>query len=109
MQHIGQMFPALLQHLHHLPTLSTSVWRALWQANVGPAMIAHTSVSRYDNGVLTVRVDHHAWHQQLMRLKGELIETLNQSCGRSALKDLVFVYHQSEPSEPKPPENHLPR
>lgn len=92
MQHVTQMLPALLQYLRHAPALNTPVWRAVWTANVGAAMAAHTHVSRFEKGTLTVLVDHHAWHQQLIRMRQDLIKALNQACGKTALMDVQFIY-----------------
>jgi len=99
MQHIAQMLPTLLPRLRHIPALNTSVWRALWTANVGSAMSAHTSVSRYEKGVLIVQVDHLAWHQQLLRMRQDLISALNRACGRTVLMDVEFIYRDTEPSQ----------
>jgi predicted nucleic acid-binding Zn ribbon protein len=101
MQHVTQMFPGLLQSLRHAPPLLTSVWRAVWVANVGSATAAHTYVSRFEKGTLTVLVDHHAWHQQLIRIRPDLIKTLNQACGRTALMDVDFIYRASQTAQSK--------
>ena len=79
----------------------TSVWRAVWIANVGDATAAHTHVSRFEKGTLTVLVDHHAWHLQLIRMRPDLIKTLNQACGRTALMDVEFIYSASQTAPSK--------
>jgi predicted nucleic acid-binding Zn ribbon protein len=96
MQHVTQVLPALLQCLRHAPALKTPIWRAVWTANVGSAMAAHTHVSRFEKGTLTVLVDHHAWHQQLIRMRQDLIKILNQACGRTAVMDVDFIYCASQ-------------
>jgi len=101
MQHVTRMLPSLLQSLRHVPTLRASIWRAVWIANVGAATAAHTYVSRCEKGTLTVLVNHHAWHQQLIRMRPDLIKTLNQACGRTALTDLEFIYCASPPRQSK--------
>ncbi|MBZ5554318.1 MAG: DUF721 domain-containing protein [Acidobacteriia bacterium] len=101
MQHVTRMFPGLLQSLRHSPSLMTSVWRAVWIANVGEATATHTHVSRFEKGTLTVLVDHHAWHQQLIRIRPDLIKTLNQACGKTALMDVEFIYNASQTAPSK--------
>ncbi|MGB7620783.1 MAG: hypothetical protein WBN92_00380, partial [Terriglobia bacterium] len=39
-----------------------------------------------------VQVDHHAWHQQLIRMRQDLIKALNQACGKTAVMDVQFIY-----------------
>lgn len=95
MERVAALLPALFRQLKLLPALNTPIWRALWQSHVGSAMAAHTQVSHFENGVLTVVVDHHAWHQQLLRMKGDLIPALNQTYGRPILKDLQLIYRDS--------------
>ncbi len=92
MQPVSNMLPILLRHARQAPVLSVPVWRALWSANVGEALASHTEVLRFHSGTLTVKVDHHAWHQQLLELKSDLIDALNETCGRKLLAEIQFIY-----------------
>lgn len=106
-QPVSEIVPFFLQRFRDLPILSTPVWRALWQSNMGPSVAAYTEVLRFRSGLLTVRVNHHAWHQQLVRLRRELIVTLNRACGKTVVMDIEFIY-QSKCDSEEPTENPLP-
>lgn len=96
MKPIVQSFPALLRRLREVPALTLPVWRALWQAGVGPAVSARTRVIRFERGTLAIRVDHSAWFQQLNRLKSELLSALNKAIGQPVVKEIEFYLSEKE-------------
>ena len=99
MQPVSNLLPILLRRFRHAPSMDTAVWRALWKAHVGAAIMSHSEVVRFQRGILTVRVDHPAWRQQLSQLKSDLILTLNKACGKTALTDIQFLYRaDSQPN-----------
>ncbi|HYA88920.1 MAG TPA: DUF721 domain-containing protein [Nitrospirota bacterium] len=76
-----------------------------WERCVGAMIAHHAQPQSVRGGRLLLIVDSPAWMQQLTLLKPEIIEKLNTSLGRAAIKDItlklgeVMEDHECMPEE----------
>jgi len=61
-----------------------------WERTVGAVIARHAQPQSVRGSKLVLVVDSPAWMQQLSLLKPEIIEKLNRSLGREALKDIML-------------------
>jgi hypothetical protein len=77
-----------------------------WERSVGAMIARHAQPQSVRGSKLSLIVDSPAWMQQLTLLKPEIIEKLNTSLGRTAIKDITLklgeipVDHERMPEEP---------
>ena len=62
----------------------------IWSETVGEHIGRHTQAEWIENGELMVRVDSHAWIQELTFLKPEIIGKLNARLGSAIVRDVRF-------------------
>jgi predicted nucleic acid-binding Zn ribbon protein len=62
-----------------------------WKQVVGPRIAAHTEAVRVADGKVYVRTTSSAWKNELVFMKAEIIDRLNQTVGRRIINDIVFV------------------
>jgi hypothetical protein len=86
-----------------LPMKDSSVWNA-WDKAVGPVISAQTRVDRLDRETLFVKVSSPAWMQQLQFMKQEILDRINETLGKKALKNLFFSAGEVPPNPSKGPE-----
>ncbi len=82
------------------PDRKIALWRG-WSAAVGEPIASHTRPDRLEDGVLVVRVDSHAWTQELQHLKRDLIGRLNNRFGAGKVREIYFVAEAREPETQK--------
>ena len=80
-----------------------------WDKIVGPAIARHARPQIVRGNKLFLSVDSPAWMQQLSLLKPELIEKVNKSLGRDAIKDIALKLGEIASPEARPKESALPR
>ena len=77
------------------PALQTRLEEAIaveaWEKTVGPQIANHARALKVDAGVLWVEVDHSVWRTELHHRKRQILEKLNEACGKSALTDLFLI------------------
>jgi predicted nucleic acid-binding Zn ribbon protein len=68
-------------------------WQAVqvWDKVVGEKVSQHTQAYGIDKGELAVRVDSHAWMQELQFLKPDIIRKLNTELGADIIRDIRFA------------------
>lgn len=62
-----------------------------WEKTVGPQIANHARALKVDNGVLWIEVDHSVWRTELHHRKRQILERLNQACGKDKLTDLFLI------------------
>ncbi len=62
-----------------------------WEKTVGPQIANHARALKVDDGVLWVEVDHSVWRTELHHRKRQILERLNQACGKTKLTDLFLI------------------
>ena len=79
-----------------------------WEQTVGAVIARHAQPQGVRGKKLFLSVDSPAWMQQLSLLKPEIIEKVNRSLGRDAIKDIALklgeiVLTKGHPAEELPP------
>ena len=69
-----------------------------WSQVVGPRIAAHTEAIRVADGKVYVRTTSSAWKTELVFIKAEIIDRLNQSVGKQVIRDIIFVGGGSGPA-----------
>jgi hypothetical protein len=73
-----------------------------WDKAVGAVIARHARPHAVHGKKLTLIVDSPAWMQQLSLLKPELVEKVNKSLGKDAIKDIVLKLGEVAPSAASP-------
>ncbi len=66
------------------------VW-TFWEEEVGETIAARAEPAGFRRGVLSVRVNGHAWMQELQFMKETIREKLNARLGAELIRDIYFV------------------
>ncbi len=61
-----------------------------WEELMGPAIYQASYPERYENGRLTICVSNSIWMQELMLMRTQLLDVLNQAAGDDVFRELVF-------------------
>jgi predicted nucleic acid-binding Zn ribbon protein len=62
-----------------------------WEQIVGPRIAAHTEALRVENGRVYIRARSSSWKTELVFMKGDIIDRLNQAVGKRVITDIIFV------------------
>ncbi len=77
-----------------------------WEKSVGPVIARHAQPQAVRGKKLTLVVDSPAWMQQLSLLKPEIVEKVNRTLGKEAIKEITLrlgeFESRAEPSEEPP-------
>jgi len=63
----------------------------LWSQVVGPRIAEKTEALRVEDGKIFIRVLSSSWKTELIFVKSEIIQRLNQALGGRVIKDIIFV------------------
>lgn len=89
---IGDLIPNVAGRLlDHPRSKGQKLWRE-WRYAAGPQMGRHTEPIKLSDGTLTVRVDSPVWNSQLVYLKPELLEKLQNRLPPGSIKDICFKH-----------------
>jgi len=73
-----------------------------WEKAVGRVMACHAQPHAVRGKKLTVIVDSPAWMHQLSLLKPEIIEKVNRSLGKDAIREIALKHGEITPMEGRP-------
>lgn len=62
-----------------------------WAKVVGDRIASQSTPLRVRDSILFVKVQNASWRNELVFLKGNIIQELNQSVKANVLKDIVFT------------------
>lgn len=77
-----------------------SIWQ-LWDDEVGETIETHTQVVGVKGDTLMVRVDNAVWMYQLVLLKQEIMEKINQRLGKSLIHNIHFKMGKLDKDAPQ--------
>lgn len=77
---IGDVLPSVLRDLGLQKRFNERQLVERWADIVGPEISQRARATRYENGILFVRVDHGAWRQELHFIEKDLIRRLRAAC-----------------------------
>jgi len=62
-----------------------------WSKVVGDRIALQSAPLKVKDSILFVRVENASWRNELVFLKGKIVQELNQSVGGNVIKDIVFT------------------
>ncbi len=62
----------------------------IWHSVVGEAISSATSIERFTNGALFIRVKNPAWRMELNFRKQDILTKLNDSLTGTTVKEIIF-------------------
>lgn len=71
-------------------TGTASALQPLWQEIVGPNIARHSSLFRFESGVLRVLTTGRAWEQELIRQKSDILHRMNEAVPSLGARDIQF-------------------
>jgi predicted nucleic acid-binding Zn ribbon protein len=83
---VGDMCQALglTEAYHQYKTLQ------IWNSVVGEAISSATSIERFTNGVLFIRVKNPAWRMELNFRKQDILAKLNAALPSTMVEEIIF-------------------
>lgn len=88
--HIGSIIGDVLnKYRHETDADLVRVWQ-IWDDIVGTVIAQNAKPAAFKGRILLVHVSSSAWIHQLQFLKKEMITKLNDSLGKTLVKDLKF-------------------
>lgn len=76
-----------------------------WPAIVGETLAAHTRPSRCKDGVLEIVADAKAWENQIAAMTSQFSARINDSWGRTLVREVKFVASHPAPHRAHPGED----
>ena len=90
-QHIRETIAAFLKSAGLKEKFDEHMAIAFWDRAVGENIARHTEPSKVVKGILFVKVDDNSWRHELTYFKHEIIQKLNDSVGKQAIKEIKFI------------------
>jgi predicted nucleic acid-binding Zn ribbon protein len=88
---VGSLFAGMFKKLGLSEAVAEQRALQVWAGVVGEKVAAHTQAYSISDGVLLVLVDAHAWTQELLFLKPDILRRLNETLGSGIVKDIRFT------------------
>lgn len=88
--HIGSILPDVLRTCRkESDTSMTGVWD-VWRGAVGETIAQNTQPAAFKGRILIVHVSSSVWLHQLQFMKIDLVEKINNACGRRLVEEIKF-------------------
>jgi predicted nucleic acid-binding Zn ribbon protein len=87
---LGSVLPALLEKLGLSGGIRNHQLLDRWGEIVGPKIAEVSTADRLIDGKLWISVSHPAWRNELVFMKQELIDKVNEAFGEDIVKDIIF-------------------
>ena len=88
--HIGSILPDVVRTCRmESDSTMTGVWD-IWDCAVGETVASNTQPAAFKGRVLLVHVSSSVWLHQLQFMKQDLIEKVNNACGRRLVEEIKF-------------------
>lgn len=72
--------------------LDLELLQKLWPTLAGKHLGAATRIVAIHGSTVTVDVPDLAWRKQLIKMKGELLQRMNEPWGAKRIKEIAFTY-----------------
>lgn len=89
-QTIGQIVDNFLQHEHLDTQLDELRASALWPQVVGHGINRYTASRHVAGGVMTVHITSAPLRNELMLMRSNIIQRINEALGRDVIHEIVF-------------------
>ena len=89
-KNVGQIINDLLQKEHLDVALDEHRASALWPQIVGDGINRYTISRSVRNGVMTVRLSSASLANELMLIRANIIQRINEALGREIIHEIIF-------------------
>ncbi len=90
LSHIGDILNNVIKTYRHDSDLEmTQIWD-LWDNTLGENITQNAQPAAFKGTLLLVHVTSSAWAQQLLFLKKDIMDKVNQAYGKELIKDIRF-------------------
>jgi predicted nucleic acid-binding Zn ribbon protein len=90
-QSIGNVFTQLFQDLGIDKAIQQNMAVSRWAEIVGERIAQISEAERIENGVLIVKVSSPVWRNELVFMKSNLINSVNEALAKTVVKDIKFT------------------
>ncbi|MBT3229173.1 MAG: DUF721 domain-containing protein [Candidatus Marinimicrobia bacterium] len=90
-QIIGNVFTQLFQDLGIDKAIQQNMAVSRWAEIVGERIAQISEAERIEKGVLYVKVSSPVWRNELVFMKSNLINTVNEALAKTVVKDIKFT------------------
>lgn len=90
-QSIGNVFTQLFQDLGIDKAIQQNMAVSRWVEIVGERIAQISEAERIENGVLIVKVSSPVWRNELVFMKSNLINSVNEALAKTVVKDIKFT------------------
>jgi len=90
-QQIGNVFSQLFRDLGIDKAIQQNQAVSRWADIVGERIAQISTADRIENGVLYVKVNSPVWRNELVFMKGNLINSVNDALAKNIVKDIKFT------------------
>jgi predicted nucleic acid-binding Zn ribbon protein len=87
---LAEFFPILTEKYSEIPEVQEGIVRIAWNYCVGEKIRKVSEPTRFEDGVLRVRVMHPQWKVALDGMKPEIISRVNKYVRKNLLKDVLL-------------------
>ena len=88
---LGDALATLIQNLGFERKLSEQNLIAQWPQVVGDKIAKHTRAVTCEGGKLFVEVDSAAWRHELLYMKAQILDRLNQKAGSKVIQEIILT------------------
>ena len=88
---IGVLLQMVLDKSHIADEMELKSLTEGLEVIVGPLILPHVKIERFDKGILTLKSDSSAWKHELFLQKKAIIAKCNLLLGKPAVKNILFV------------------
>ena len=90
-QVIGNVFTQLFRDLGIEKAIQQNMAVTRWAEIVGERIAQISTAERIENGVLFVKVSSPVWRNELVFMKSNLINSVNEALAKTLVKDIKFT------------------
>ncbi|MBL7025138.1 MAG: DUF721 domain-containing protein [Candidatus Marinimicrobia bacterium] len=90
-QRIGNVFTQLFNDLGINKAIQQNMAVSRWAEIVGERIAQISEAERIENGVLFVKVSSPVWRNELVFMKSNLINSVNEALAKTVVKDIKFT------------------
>jgi predicted nucleic acid-binding Zn ribbon protein len=88
---VGAALQELIRELGISKPIQRNAAMAIWPEVVGETVSRVTRPDRVSGDRLIVKVENHAWRNELVYQKQEILAKLNRSLKETVISDIVFI------------------
>ena len=88
---LGNVFAQLFKDLGIDKAIQQNMAVSRWAEIVGDRISQISEAQRIENGVLFVRVSSPVWRNELVFMKSNLINSMNEALTKNVVKDIKFT------------------